>query len=176
MYNQRTGTPSNDVHNPTDIVLLVVLWRIRYKLSLRDLVAARAFFTQAVATVVHKPGRVTTDQHAAYPRAIRRILGRKVQDHRAVKQHYYPMRGFGSFAGAARFLTAFDELRRYFRVRVINQKPLPRPEQRRQFKQHFADLFPEYRGPDFKPWEAKLASIAYDVRCVLNPDATVWRW
>ena len=28
----------NDVHCPTDIVMLVVPWRIRYKLSLRNLV------------------------------------------------------------------------------------------------------------------------------------------
>ena len=39
------------------------------------------------------------------------------QDHRAVKQRYYPMRGFGSFESASRFCTAFDELRQYFRVR-----------------------------------------------------------
>ena len=35
--NERTGTPFNDLEFPTDIVLLVVLWRLRYKLSLRDL-------------------------------------------------------------------------------------------------------------------------------------------
>ena len=233
MYNERTGTAFNDVHYPTDIVLLVVLWRIRYKLSLRDLVemssvrgyefshetvrdwearfaplltaqlrakrrgqagrswyvdetyvkvkgvwcylyraidrdgnlvdtmlsktrdlvAAKAFFKQAIATVGHKPDRVTTDKHAAFPRAIRRLLGRKVlhrinqylnnrleQDHRSVKQRYYPMRGFGSFASAARFLAAFDELRQYFRVRSINQKPQPLSEQRCQFKRRFADL------------------------------------
>jgi putative transposase len=34
-YNERTGTPLNRV--PTDIVFLVVFWRLRYKLSLRDL-------------------------------------------------------------------------------------------------------------------------------------------
>jgi len=28
----------NNVQFPTDIVLMVVLWRVRYKLSLRDLV------------------------------------------------------------------------------------------------------------------------------------------
>src|SRR5579862_4709065 len=46
MFNERTGTAFNDVHCPTDIVMLVVLWRIRYKLSLRDLVemfAARGY-------------------------------------------------------------------------------------------------------------------------------------
>ena len=36
-FNERTGTPYNHVQYPTDLVLLVVLWRLRYKLSLRDL-------------------------------------------------------------------------------------------------------------------------------------------
>ena len=37
VFNERTGTPHNFLEFPTDIVLLVVLWRLRYKLSLRDL-------------------------------------------------------------------------------------------------------------------------------------------
>jgi transposase-like protein len=36
-FNERTATPFNFLEYPTDIVLLVVLWRLRYKLSLRDL-------------------------------------------------------------------------------------------------------------------------------------------
>ena len=36
-FNERTGTAFNYLEFPTDIVLLVVLWRVRYKLSLRDL-------------------------------------------------------------------------------------------------------------------------------------------
>ncbi len=36
-FNERTGTPFNYLEYPTDIVLLVVFWRLRYKLSLRDL-------------------------------------------------------------------------------------------------------------------------------------------
>ncbi len=36
-FNERTGTPFNHLQVPTDIVLLVVLWCLRYKLSLRDL-------------------------------------------------------------------------------------------------------------------------------------------
>jgi putative transposase len=36
-FNERTGTPFNHLHYPTDVVCLVVLWRFRYKLSLRDL-------------------------------------------------------------------------------------------------------------------------------------------
>jgi len=38
MFNERTGTEFNNLQYPTDIVMMVVLWRIRYKLSLRDLV------------------------------------------------------------------------------------------------------------------------------------------
>lgn len=36
-FNERTGTSYNHLQVPTDIALLVVLWRLRYKLSLRDL-------------------------------------------------------------------------------------------------------------------------------------------
>src|SRR3954453_9016170 len=67
----------------------------------RDMASAKMFFTQAKEVVGHKPARVTTDGHYAYPRAIRRILGRKVihrtsrylnnrleQDHRGIKQRY----------------------------------------------------------------------------------------
>ncbi len=36
-FNERTGSPFNFLEYPTDVVLLVVLWRVRYKLSLRDL-------------------------------------------------------------------------------------------------------------------------------------------
>jgi putative transposase len=36
-FNERTGTPFNRLQYPTDVVCLVVLWRFRYKLSLRDL-------------------------------------------------------------------------------------------------------------------------------------------
>ena len=35
-FNERTGTPFNDLQYPTDIVVLAVLWRLRYKLSFRD--------------------------------------------------------------------------------------------------------------------------------------------
>lgn len=36
-FNERTGTLYNRLQYPTDVVCLVVLWRFRYKLSLRDL-------------------------------------------------------------------------------------------------------------------------------------------
>ena len=73
---------------------------------------------------------MTTDGHDAYPRATRGTLGRKVvhrrsrhlnnrleQDHRGIKQRYYPMRGFGSFAAAARCCTPHDAVHDYFRSR-----------------------------------------------------------
>ena len=46
LFNERTGTPFNDLQYPTDVVLLAVLWRLRYKLSFRDvaeLLAERGF-------------------------------------------------------------------------------------------------------------------------------------
>jgi putative transposase len=192
-FNEGTGTPFNYLEYPTDIVLLVVLWRLQYKLSLRDLAemflerglefmheavrdwearfaslmadqlrakrrgqagrswyvdetyvnvkgkwcslyraidrdgnlvdsmvsetrdreAARRFFKQATDVVGHRPERVTTNGHDSSPRAIRETLGRDVlhrnrtnrslnnrleQDHRGIKQRYYPMRGLGSVA------------------------------------------------------------------------------
>jgi len=36
VFNERTGTPFNHRHVPTDIALLVVLWRLRHTLRLRD--------------------------------------------------------------------------------------------------------------------------------------------
>jgi len=36
-FNERSGTPSNDLSVPTDVVCLVVLWRLRYPLSPRHL-------------------------------------------------------------------------------------------------------------------------------------------
>jgi putative transposase len=92
----------------------------------RDMDAAQCFFRQAWAVVGQPPERVTTDGQTAYPRAIRETLGEHVehrcnqylnnrieQDHRGIKQRYYPMRGFGSFEAAARFCRAFEELRQF---------------------------------------------------------------
>ncbi len=44
LFNERTGTPFNFLEYPTDIVLLVIVWRVRYKLSLRDFCATSAAF------------------------------------------------------------------------------------------------------------------------------------
>src|SRR6266567_1361453 len=228
IFNERSGTPFNFLEYPTDIVLLVVLWRLRYKLSLRDsaemflergwaftheavrdwearfapliadqlrrkrygqsgtswhvdetyvkvqgkwcylyraidrdgnlvdsmlsqkrnMDAAKRFFQQAVETVGHAPKRVTTDGHDSYPRAIRETLGGDVlhrcnhylnnlveQDHRGIKQRYYPMRGFGSFTSASRFCRAFDEVRQFFRFRTTIGQAVSLAQQRDLFRQ-----------------------------------------
>jgi putative transposase len=88
----------------------------------RDMDAAKQFFRQAAEIVGHTPDQVTTDGHTSYPRAIREAIGNTIlhrtnkylnnrleQDHRGIKQRYYPMRGFGCFEAAARFCRAFDE-------------------------------------------------------------------
>ena len=105
----------------------------------RDKHAARRFLRRLVNVAGTKPLRV----HDRCP--IRPTAGRSAgswggrcghrcnrylnnlteQSHRAVKQRYYPMLGFGSFASAARFCTAFDELRQYFRVRQRGAEWVP---------------------------------------------------
>ncbi len=235
-FNERTGTPFNYLEYPTDLVLLVVLWRLRYKLSLRDLAemfldrgfvfthetvrdwearfapllterlrakrrghagrswyvdetylkvggawcylyraidrdghlvdvrlsetrdmdAAQQFFRQAVGAVGHVPERVTTDGHDAYPRAIRETLSDTVthrtsrylnnrieQDHRAIKQRYYPMRGFGHVASAARFCRTHEEQRQYFRARRRPHERVSLAAQRRLFHDRWAAVLTE---------------------------------
>ena len=232
-FNERTGTPFNYLEFPTDVVLLAVLWRLRYKLSLRDVAemflargftftheavrdwearfapligdqlrtkrrgqagaswyvdetylkvhgkwcylyraidhdgnlvdsmlsekrnmeTAQRFFQQAVDVVGHTPEQVTTDGHTSYPRAIRETMGSNVQhrtntylnnrleqDHRGIKQRYYPMRGFGTVEAAACFCCAFDELRNYLRPRRTIGEVVSLLEQRQAFLQRIAAL------------------------------------
>ncbi len=65
------------------------------------------------------------------------------QSHRAVKQRYYPMLGFGSFDSAARFCSAFDELREYLRVRRRGEGDVSLAEQRRLFLTRWRSLISE---------------------------------
>src|SRR3954447_22216405 len=94
----------------------------------RDMDAAQRFFHSAQSMASTTPKQVTTDGHDSYPRAIGETLGPKVEhrcnaylnrrierNHRAVKQRYYPMLGFGALASAQRFCRAFEEVRQYFR-------------------------------------------------------------
>jgi len=97
--------------------------------------------------------KVTTDEHDAYPRAIRETLGpdvrhrtscymnnRMEQDHRGIKQRYYPMRGFGSFEEAARFCTAHDDLRDHLRSRQRLNETVSLAEQRRLFQDRWGEV------------------------------------
>jgi transposase-like protein len=119
----------------------------------RNMEAAQRFFKQAVEVCGSVPEQVTTDGHSSYPRAIREIMGETVQhrtnkylnnrleqDHRSIKQRYYPMHGFGTFASAARFCRAFDELRQYFRPRHTIGEVRSLAEQRRVFCKQLATL------------------------------------
>ena len=62
------------------------------------------------------------------------------QSHRAVKQRYYPMLGFGSFESAWRFCAAFDELRHYFSVRRRGEGHVALAQQRRLFLTRWRSL------------------------------------
>jgi hypothetical protein len=50
------------------------------------------------------------------------------------------MRGFGSFASASRFCTAYDVQRQYFHYRTKPKEALSLAEQRRLFRQRFGAL------------------------------------
>ncbi len=104
----------------------------------RDMDAAQRFFRQALDVAGQAPERVTTDGHDSYPRAIHETLGEEVthrgnpylnnrieQDHRGIKQRYYPMRGFGNVDAASRFCRAFDEQRQYVRLRTTMCERIP---------------------------------------------------
>ena len=235
-FNERTGTPFNDLQFPTDIVLMAVLWRLRYKLGLRDVAelllqrgfeisyetiraweyqfaplvskklrskrrekigrswyldetyvkvngrwcylyraidrdgnlldsmlsekrdkhAARRFLRRLLDSAGQKPQCVTTDKHPAYRKAIRWIVGRKVihrhnrylnnrmeQDHRHIKQRYYPMLGFKQFDSASRFCTAFDELRNYLKVKTTGREQVSASDRRQIFSDKWKTLLAE---------------------------------
>jgi putative transposase len=119
----------------------------------RDMEAAKQFFKQALTVVGHAPEQVTTDGHRSYPRAVHETLGNEVahrtnvylnnrieQDHRGIKQRYYPMHGFGNAESATRFCRAFDELRQYFRYRSTTRETMPLAQQRQLFCERLAAL------------------------------------
>ena len=53
------------------------------------------------------------------------------------------MLGFGNFESAARFCSAFDELRQYLRVRRRGEGHVPLGEQRRLFTTRWRSLIAE---------------------------------
>ena len=122
----------------------------------RDKHAARRFLRRLLDGAGEKPLRMTTDKHPAYTKAIRWIVGRKVvhrhnqylnnrieQDHRGIKQRYYPMLGFAKFESASRFCTAFDELRNYLRVQTADGQQISASSRREIFTEKWSTLMTE---------------------------------
>ncbi len=122
----------------------------------RDKHAARRFLRRLIDSAGRKPLRMTTDKHPAYTKAIRWIVGRKVlhrhsqylnnrieQDHRSIKQRYYPMLGFTKFVSASRFCTAFDELRNYLRIRSAGGEHVSASSRREIFTDRWSTLMTE---------------------------------
>ena len=122
----------------------------------RDKHAARRFLRRLLDTAGEKPLRMTTDKHPAYTKAIRWIVGRKVlhrhnqylnnrieQDHRSIKQRYYPMLGFAKFESASRFCSAFDKLRNYLRVRAVAGQQISASSRREIFTDRWSTLMTE---------------------------------
>ena len=119
----------------------------------RDFEAAKQFLARTLTVVGKPPQRVTTDGHSAYPRAIQETLGRKVlhrcnpylnsrleQDHRGIKQRYYPMQGVGKVESAARFCQACEEVRQWFRCRQRMTQAVSLAAKRCLFAERFTEL------------------------------------
>ncbi len=60
-YNERTNTPFNHLQVPTDVAVLVVLWRLQYKLSPRNV--AEMFLTRGF-TFTHETVRAWEERLA----------------------------------------------------------------------------------------------------------------
>lgn len=80
-FNERTGTPDNRLQYPTDVVCLVVLWRFRYTLSLRDLAE---MFLQRNLIFTHEAVR---DWEAKLASVLIGALRKK--RHRAMRDSWY---------------------------------------------------------------------------------------
>ncbi len=115
--------------------------------------AAKAFFAQAYEVAEQPQQRVATDGHTRYPRAIKEELGEDVehevrdcrgnpieQSHRGIKQHYYPMLGFGAIESAKRFCQAFDEVQQSLRPRARMAELVSLSKQREQFVKQVNEL------------------------------------
>jgi putative transposase len=68
---------------------------------------------------------------------------RMEQNHRYIKQPYYPMLGFGRFESASRFCNAFDELRNYLRIQRSEDRPVRASERRKIFRMKWSTLMVE---------------------------------
>ena len=62
------------------------------------------------------------------------------QDHRGIKQRYYPQVGFKAMEAARRFCRAFEEVRNYFRARGVMNEKVSFLERRQRFIGRFLKL------------------------------------
>lgn len=96
---------------------------------------AKAFFAQTHEVAEQSPQRVATDGYTSYPRAIEEELEEAIeyevrdcrgnpieQNHRGIKQRYYPTLGFGAFESAQRFCQAYNEARNSMRPQRCMKK------------------------------------------------------
>jgi len=120
----------------------------------RDMAAAKAFFVQAQEVAEGTPEQVVTDGHTSYPRAVAEVLGPAVahdpvgcvanpieQDHRGIKQRYYPTLGFNNFDAAKHFCRVADEVRDFFRPRQRMGQFVSLAERRAHFLWRVYELY-----------------------------------
>ncbi|MBT5627273.1 MAG: hypothetical protein HOJ22_03195 [Chloroflexi bacterium] len=65
------------------------------------------------------------------------------QNHRGIKQCYYPMLGFRQFESTTRFCNAFHELRNYLRIRSAGNDHVPADARRKIFTSKWSNLLTE---------------------------------
>lgn len=68
------------------------------------------------------------------------LNGRLEQDHRGIKERYYPMQGFGKVEAAARFCQALEEVRQWFRPRQRMKQVVSLADKRGLFLERFVAL------------------------------------
>lgn len=140
-----------------------------------------------LAVVGSTPERVTTDGHASCPRAVLETLGSHVQhrtnkylnnrleqDHRGIKQRYYPCMGSESSTQQLVYARAFEELRSYLHSRFMMEDPATLSERRRAFLDRLTALkeviqaASEPRDSSGSVFVAPLMNV-----CVLSSDTTI---
>jgi len=97
------------------------------------------------------------------------------QDHRGIKQRYYPMRGFGSFLSASRFCRAFEDVRQFFRIRATMKQRTSLRQQRELFLQRLVALRALVQAISQTEVWARRASTHVFVSCVPNSDTSQMR-
>jgi hypothetical protein len=103
-FSERSGTVFNRLQYPADVVCLVVFWRLRSKLSLRDLVE---MFALRGLIFTHEAVREWEARLALH------MTEELRKARRGIKGRY--LRGFKSIAVAHRFCRAYDEVRHFLR-------------------------------------------------------------